>query len=88
MPVHLDRSRRSLFLLADGRRTVLAIKGFRPEKQVIESESGHSGPGSTLPECDSQSEKYCGGGDWTQLKPVASRIPHNRFQTVLMNVRP
>ena len=37
---------------------------------------------------DGQSEKYCGGGDGTPLKPVASRIPHNRFQTVLMNVRP
>ena len=39
-------------------------------------------------ECDCQSERYCGGGDRTQLKPVASRIPHNRFQTVFMNVRP
>src|ERR1039457_4066897 len=61
---------------------------FRPEKQVIESESGHGAPGSTLPEWDSQNEKYCGGVDWTQSKPVANRTPHNRFQTVLMNVRP
>jgi hypothetical protein len=74
--------------LADGCGTVLAVKGFRQEKQVIESKSSHSGPGSTLRECNSQSEAYCGGGDRTQLKPVASRIPHNRFQTVLMNVRP
>ncbi len=66
----------------------IAVLGFRPEKQVIEIDSGHGGPGSTLPKCDSQSEKYSGGGDWTQLKPVASRIPHNRVQTVLMNVRP
>jgi hypothetical protein len=41
-----------------------------------------------LPEWDSQSEKYFGGGDWTQLKPVASRIPRNRLQMVLINVRP
>jgi hypothetical protein len=66
----------------------IAVDGFRPEKQVIESESGHGGPRSTLPECDSQSEKYGGAGDWTQLKPVASRIPRNRLQTVLMNVCP